>query len=197
MAEEPNEGTPGQDPTTEGGGQDPASAAPAATTLDPEATRRELERARSEAAERRTALKRTNAELEAAKAKLAELEKAQLSDQERLARENEELKAAAAQAARQVVDARILVEAAKQGFADPEDALALIDRSAVGDGQDGEAVAKALQSVLKKKPYLKAPSAAPSTAGTPGNPPGGAGAAADAAKQERVRQIFPYLAGRR
>jgi len=175
----------GQEPETAGGAQ--TGQEPGVGIQDLESAMTELKRVRAEAAARR----REAAELAA---KLKTIEDAQLSETEKLRRELEESRRAAQDAARVMLDAKLLVAASKLGFADPHDALALVDRSEIG--ADGEGIDDALSAVLKAKPYLRAQAqSAPKQAA--GNPAGGAAARLDDSKHERARQLFPFLATRR
>lgn len=160
---------------------------PAGGIDDLESAKAALAQARREAAARRR-------EAQELAARLKAIEDAQLSETERLRREAEELRARAQEAERRMLDARILVAASRLGFADPEDALALADRSAIGE--DGAGIEDALKAVLKAKPYLRAQAreAAPQAVG---NPQGGAGSRLDQAKAERARQLFPFLSTNR
>lgn len=182
-------------PAPQGQEPEPARAAadagsgrePAGGIEDLESAKAALAQARREAAARRK-------EAQELAARLKQIEDAQLSETERLRREAEELRARAQEAERRMLDARILVAASKLGFADPNDALALADRSAIGE--DGSGIEDALKAVLKAKPYLKGaqPQAAPQSVG---NPQGGAGGRLDQSKAERVRALFPFLSTNR
>lgn len=147
-------GTPPATGTPPAGGQPATGSTPA----DAAALQRELEEARKEAAGFRTELRKLQ---EAAK----KADDAKLSEQERISKENAELKAqllASAQAARATrLSAAAQTAAAKLGFADPEDAERFLDATAIewsSDDADGRPknVQQLLSKVLETKPYLKA-----------------------------------------
>lgn len=123
-----------------------------------------------------------------AEARLKALDDEKLSEQERTARQLAEAQSALAelQAERQglVVRHSVEREAAKLGFADPDDAYRFLDLAAVETDEDGQPknVGKLLDAVLKAKPYLKG---APTPAGVPGPPRPANGDLGDA---ERAKQ---------
>lgn len=200
-----NEGNqnPGQDPnvlnqagaTGTGTGEPGAGQDPNAGIKDLESAKAALADVRKEAASYRTEKAKLAKELEEARAQLKKIEDAQLSETDRLKKELEEAKAQAEAGRKAMQDSRIVVAAAKLGFADPNDALAFIDRSGIGD--DGAGIDDALKAVLKSKPYLKAGAQGQQGGQGAGNPQGGADAANQANKVERAKSNFPFLQTRR
>lgn len=113
-------------------------------------------------------------EVETLKAKLKEIEDAQLSESEKLKKDNEELKAsvtAAEQKSRdRVIRSEVRVIASELGFADPSDAIAFIDTSAIEFDEDGEpkGIKALLEKLAKDKAYLLKTTTG--TTGVPGTP---------------------------
>lgn len=113
-------------------------------------------------------------EVETLKAKLKEIEDAQLSESEKLKKDNEDLKAsvtAAEQKSRdRVIRSEVRVLASELNFADPSDAHAFLDVSGIEFDDDGEpkGIKKLLEDLAKAKPYLLKP--ANGTTGVPGTP---------------------------
>jgi len=121
--------------------------------LDPEALKRELAKARNQAAQYRSQAKKAQEERDAAK-------NATLSDQERVLKERDDLKAEnsqlkAATTAVQLEKSTVAM-ASRLGFQDPEDAYALVDRSAIVIDDAGKAtnLEELLKGILDAKPYL-------------------------------------------
>lgn len=86
---------------------------------------------------------------------------AELSETERLAKRVQELEAAESAAKTQLVRERTVTAAARLGFSDPEDAIAIISRTdpaVLEPDDDGtlKSVDKALADLAKSKPYLLA-----------------------------------------
>lgn len=81
-----------------------------------------------------------------------ELEKAEAA---RAAAE-EKAKAAEERAKEALLRVQVIAEGTRRGMADPEDALALMDRSVLQYGDDGQAIniAEAVEALLKAKPHL-------------------------------------------
>lgn len=129
-------------------------------------------RRRLEAAAKAAGFDSVDEFVEAAK-KAREAEEATKSELQKLTEKltKAEQKAAAiqAQAEKALVDAEIIRHATALGFADPSDAVALLDRSGVKvDLEAGkvEGVKEAVEALLKAKPHLKAQAPLPSTGPT-------------------------------
>lgn len=125
------------------------------TTPDLAAIQKELREARREAASFRTELKRyQDAEAQSKQAAMSETEKlqAQLAELTRGVEERD--------ARIKAMDLRAAVNrsASKLGFADPEDALSLLDASAIEYAEDGKPrnLDHLLGDLIRAKPYLKA-----------------------------------------
>lgn len=113
--------------------------------------------------------------------KMSDIEKAQADAK----------KAADDLAAEKLVNLNLKIEnaAARLGFADPADAVGLIDRTKLD--KDNSNVDTLLKAVLEAKPYLKGQ---PQKGGTPpGNPPQGGGSGDN---KEQMVQAYPSLKGR-
>ena len=117
------------------------------------------------------------AQLKERAAKADELEKAQLSDQDKLeARAHEaERKAEAAiqQVASAVIASEVKVRASQMGIIDPDAAYLLLDRTNLSYAEDGKVsgVDDALTQLLEDKPYLKGlPNRAPNLNPQTGEP---------------------------
>lgn len=119
--------------------------------------------------------------LKAAKARLDEIEQARLSDDEKLKARLKELedRAQAAQQERdsalsraneRLLRAAIIAEASQQGFLNADDAYALVDKTKLSVGDDGEAVgaATAVRELADKRPYLLRKQQAPNLNGGAG-----------------------------
>lgn len=146
-------------------------AGPTDPWADPDAARREIEKLRRENAASRTKAK----DRDTLAAKVAEFERAQLSEQERLqAQLAEEQKRSQALQDRTV---RAELRVAASGFADPEDAVAYLkDRldtyvDAQGDVDEAQ-IAADLADLLERKPHLAkaAPAATPAEPVSPRRP---------------------------
>lgn len=186
----------GQDPTQTGSGDGTAGSTSAAQ--DAKGAINDLESAKSALAEARKEAAARRKEASDLAARLKAIEDKELSETEKLKRELEALKASNASAGKALQDSKILVAASRMGFANPEDALAFVDRAGLGDGLEN--LDDALKAVLKSRPYLKAQGAGGSGAGqqqATGNPAGGAAAQLDQQKADRARQLFPFLGMRR
>lgn len=154
-------GASGGSPAGDGGTPPATGATPPAASAPPAdaaALQRELEEARKEAAGFRTELRKMQEQAKKA-------DDAKLSEQERISKENAELRAqllASAQAARATrLSAAAQTAAAKLGFADPEDAEKFLDAAAIewsSDDADGRPknVQQLLAKVLETKSYLRA-----------------------------------------
>jgi hypothetical protein len=109
---------------------------------------------------------------DAKKAQMTELEKAQAEAAE-ARKKAEEAEAARqgieAKAAEKLLRAAIIAEASKAGFNDPNDAWLYIDRSAIKakDDDSYEGLDKAIEAVVKAKPYLVKQQQQGSNQGTP------------------------------
>ena len=119
-----------------------------------------------------------------ARAKTAEtevrtLKTKDLPEAERLKVEAEEAKTAVASANKRIVDAEIKVAAASAGVVDPDAVVALIAREGIELDDSGRVsgVKKALDTLLKEKPYLKSEGG---SAGRSGSDGGGSGERAPA-----------------
>lgn len=143
-----------------------------------EKVRKALREANKEAADRRKKLDAFEAaEKERQAAQMTELEKAQaeIAEAKRLAAEAEEARTAAeAKAQERLLKAAVIAEASKQGFNDPADAWLLVDRSKIEAGEDDsfKGLDKAIEAVLKAKPYLAKAEDRPRI-GTPRSQPNG------------------------
>jgi len=191
--QDPNAGVQDPNASNNGGtGQDSKTG----SITDLEQAKSVIEELRKENAKHRKEGGTFKSELEKAQAKLKEIEDANLSESEKLKKQVQELLAKDAESNRRLVDSKILVAASKAGFADPQDAIALIDRSALGENEKD--LEEAIKAVLKSKPYLaKATDGGGQGAGTnTGNPAGGAGAQLDQQKISRARLLFPSIAKR-
>jgi hypothetical protein len=125
----------------------------ASGTEDVAALRRELEEARREAARHRTDANRLKSEKQAA-------EDAKLPEQERLQRRLADLERQASSHEQERRDWQVREavtrSASKLGYADPVDAFALLDRSALEFADDGtpKNTDRLLADLLRAKPYL-------------------------------------------
>ncbi len=122
-------------------------------------SREYVERLRSEAKNYRLRLRGAEKELEEVKAKIKEYEDAQKSEIERLTEERARLERELYERERIIaelnVKTKIKDEAVKMGIIDPDAAYALIDLSSI-EIDDGEVkdVRRALEKLVKQKPYL-------------------------------------------
>lgn len=122
---------------------------------DPAKARKEIEKLRKENASQRTKAKDRD---QLAK-KVAEFEKAQLTEQERTAEELAAAQKRAAQLQERTVRAEVKAAAADL-FADPEDAVAFLQLADYVDDDgdvDSERIAADLADLLKRKPHLGKP----------------------------------------
>ena len=92
--------------------------------------------------------------------KLAELEKANLSKEEKLQRELAEYQRKATDAegriATTAIRSEVLVKASQMGIVDPDAAYRLIDRAGIAYSEDGvKGVDEALEALVAAKPYLR------------------------------------------
>lgn len=163
----------GQEPTDGKGGQEP-SAKNDDKSGGETVPRSMLEEVRREAAATRKKLR----EMEE---KEAERAKAEMSEKERAEAERDEAKAKTVAANKRIVETlintNVQLAASEQGFADPEDAVALIDRSKLEfDEETGEPVTKSIKAAVKalsaSKPHLLKSSNAGSGDGGPKGKPG-------------------------
>jgi chromosome segregation ATPase len=180
--------------------QEPAGQAP-----EGEGGEFDRERAMDTIRKQRESEKAALAELKAAKKRLQELEaaeeeraNAELSEKQRLEKELEKAQQAAEKAAadlqtreqqfnERLIRAEVRAAAAGMQFANPEDAYHLADLSEVAVGEDGEikGVKKALDKLVKDKPYLLSTEAERS----PGTPPRGGIRRAPAGKAVPDRRV--------
>lgn len=114
--------------------------------------------------------------------RLREIERAKMSETERLTAEKAESDARATaaeeRAQRILKQARFETAAAQAGCVDPEAAFALLGGDALVVGEDGkvQGIKQAIEGLQKSKPYLFRDQPQPKRTGG-GNPPGGNGAA--------------------
>ena len=159
----------GQAPETpDTDGQEPQGTTEA-SQLDAEALAKELKAVRKEAAAYRTKLRQAEEDAEARKrAEMTELERIKADlEAERKARQEADQRRQ-----QQAIRTQVVTAAARMNFADPEDALRMLDQSAleVDDAGNIDGLDAALTALAKAKPYL-----IKSTTGTisPTNPAGG------------------------
>lgn len=118
-------------------------------------------------------------ELRAKAAKLAELEAAQLTEQQRAEQERDQAKAAAEAAIRRANDtlirASVIAAAASAGAVDHDAVAALIDRNGIAVTDDGAVtgVTEAVAALLEAKPYLVGKAGTTTPTPTPGAANGG------------------------
>ena len=110
-----------------------------------------------------------------AESELRTLKTKDLPEAERLKVEADEAKASVAAANKRIVDSEIKVAAASAGVVDPDAVVALITREGIELDDSGRVtgVKKALDALLKEKPYLK--SEGNGSAGRSGSDGGGSG----------------------
>lgn len=107
--------------------------------------------------------------------KLDDLEAASLSEKERLEKERDDFKAEAQTATERaqtaLIRAAVIAQASKAGAVDPDAVVALLDKSSLTVGDDGqvEGVEDAVTALLEEKTYLVG------TNSTPNPGPGGGG----------------------
>ena len=168
MADEQAQGAQTEDPTPDG-------QEPEATEIDVEAMRKELAEARREAAKYRTNLRKYEQEQQA---KANESLTAEERYKAELATLQQKLAAAEHAAQDRLVRSSVVTAAAKAGFVDPDDAVALVDRGALEISEDGAVagVDDAIRAIAKAKPYL----VRPKTTNSPAAPAGGPQAPTDA-----------------
>lgn len=144
----------------------------------------ERQAANAEAAKHRAELnKYKKAEEDRELANKTDLEKAQI--------ELQKAQAEAATAKSQALDAQIQALAATKGFADPTDAIALVDRTKLEAGQTLEQL---VDELAKAKPHLlKTGSSNLSTGTSVTNPTGKVDEAAAKAQVDRAKSLFPAL----
>jgi hypothetical protein len=135
----------------------------------------ELEKVRKEAAKYRT-------ERNAAQKRAEELEKAQLTDQEKLAKERDELKGSTSTLEKENRALRVRVLAEGVGIIRDarSDAARLLDWDSIEDPSDDSQVEKALEKMVKERPYLL---------GTTGGADGGSGGSRQAGSFDMNREI--------
>lgn len=174
--------TPGQAPETpDTDGQVPQGTTEAAQ-LDAETLAKELKAVRKEAAAYRTKLRQAEEDAEARKrAEMTELEKVRADlEAERKARQEADQKRQ-----QQALRTQVVTAAARMNFADPEDALRMLDQSTleVDDAGNIDGLDDALSALVKAKPYL-----IKTTTGTisPTNPAGGKQPTSAEEKRQRL-----------
>lgn len=164
----PPEGSqpPGQGPGGEAGSAQPGSEGQAPKQWTPEEAAEVVRLAREEAARYRTQLRGVQSTLETTQTELKKLQDAQLSEQERVQRELEELRTVKPTLEKSVQEAelkyRVAVAAPKLGIVDPEAAVLLMDRSqlVVENGVPTN-VDDVLKALVDARPYLKGAASAP------------------------------------
>lgn len=138
-----------------------------------------VERLRGESASYRTKLRETEKRVEALSSKLSEYEDSQKSELERLTDEKARLEREIIDRDRAIAEtaikADIQVEAASMGLRDPDAAFKLIDISSISY-DDGKVAGtkKALEKLIKDKPYLIEEETPPPSPGVGGEPIGSA-----------------------
>lgn len=168
MADEQAQAAPTENPTPDG-------QEPEAPEIDVEAMRKELAEARREAAKYRTNLRKYEQEQQA---KANESLTAEERYKAELATLQQKLAAAEQAAQDRLVRSAVVTAAAKAGFVDPDDAVALVDRGTLEISEDGTVagVDDAIRAIAKTKPYL----VRPKTTNSPAAPAGGPQAPTDA-----------------
>ena len=168
MADEQAQAAQTEDPTPDG-------QEPEAPEIDVEAMRKELAEARREAAKYRTSLRKYEQEQQA---KVNESMTAEERYKAELATLQQRLATAEQTAQDRLVRSAVVTAAAKAGFVDPDDAVALVDRGALEISEDGTVVGvdDAIRAIAKGKPYL----VRPKTTNSPAAPAGGPQAPTDA-----------------
>lgn len=162
MADEQAQGAQTEDPTPDG-------QEPEAPEIDVEAMRKELAEARREAAKYRTNLRKYEQEQQA---KANESLTAEERYKVELATLQQRLASAEQAAQDRLVRSAVVTAAARAGFVDPDDAVALVDRGALEISEDGAVagVDDAIRAIAKAKPYLVRPKATSSPAAPAGGP---------------------------
>lgn len=170
------------EPTTEettAQGQEPGAEQ---STPDIETLLKEVKTLRKEAASWRTKLRATEeAEEQRRRSEMTELEKLKAD----LEAERQARAAAETQRTQQLLRTQVISAAAKAGFNDPEDAVRLLDQTALEIDDQGRigGLERELKALLAAKPYLAKQTGTIS----PTNPAGGAPAQSD---QDRLRRIY-------
>jgi hypothetical protein len=136
--------------------------------LTPEQMKARLEKEISERqkANREAQTLRTRATT--AEAKVKEYDTANMTELQKAQARVKELEEQSGTATTQVLNGKIIAAAAKAGFTDPNDAVALINRDELAD--DHGNIEDLLKKVLKDKPYLKGSVKTTTPAGGGGNP---------------------------
>lgn len=161
----------GATPTTSGTGETPGTNQPTHEDAlkELESLRRALQKANNEAKEHRLKAK----ELDELK---QQLETEKLSEKEKLEKRLAELQKQhegyRLQTQDRLVSAELRSQAAALGFADPSDAVKMLDRAALEFDEDGtpKNAADLLKELLKAKPYLAGKQQGGQTSGGPTNP---------------------------
>jgi hypothetical protein len=159
-------------PPAAGGAQDDPPAGDGAGQADPPAARTVPV---SELAKERAARKAAEKAAEASAAKLKEIEDAQKSEvdklRERTAEFEKQLAERDVREREQRVRVAAITSAAKLGYADPDDAMRLVDAAAIEFDEAGEPanVGTLLADLLKAKPYLRSSAATASGSADLGN----------------------------
>lgn len=123
-------------------------------------------------------------------AKLKEFEDKDKSELQKATERAEAAEKAAKDATERALSSRIMAEAARKGFADPEDAARFVDLSKVSE--DFGNIGELLDGVLTAKPYLKGnQNGVPATPG--GNPAGGGSGTAQSAREAAITNELPWL----
>lgn len=138
---------PGQEPEPTPGAEPPADPTPGEPgELTLEDAKAALAAARKEAAAYRVRAKEAEGKLTAAAGET----------EAKLKEATDKLAAAESRVKDSLIASSVMAEAARMGFADPSDAVALLPAGAVtvGDGEKVEGVAEALKALAKAKPHL-------------------------------------------
>lgn len=168
--------TPTEQTTAQG--QEPGAEQ---STPDMEALLKEVKSLRKEAATWRTKLRAAEeAEEQRKRSEMTELEKLKAD----LEAERQARAAAETQRQQQLLRTQVISAAAKAGFNDPEDAVRLLDQTALEIDDKGQigGLERELKALLAAKPYLATKTGTIS----PTNPAGGAQGPSDADRLKRI-----------
>jgi len=137
-------------------------------------SREEMSKVRNEAKNYRLKLRESERLIEDLNAKVTKFEETTKSEVEKLTERATAAERALADKDREIAEARIqskvVAEAAKMGFANPQVAFQLIDLSTI-DEEDSKSISGALGNLVKSEPYLIA--STPPTPGVGGPPVSG------------------------
>lgn len=170
-------GTPTEETTAQG--QEPGAEQ---STPDIDVLLKEVKSLRQEAASWRTKLRKAEeAEEQRRRSEMTELEKLKAD----LEAERQARAAAETQRTQQLLRTQVISAAAKAGFNDPEDAVRMLDQTALEIDDKGQigGLERELKALLAAKPYLAKQSGTIS----PTNPAGGA---QGPSTEERLKRIY-------